>query len=95
MPVFLPRAQQAGGEIGMRWRVGIVLRFEADGGIGVDVITGCVEQYGGQVGFYRQAAARGGVGQPGGLHHVGRLFCFQNVTVVVAFVPFQLLVVVI
>lgn len=43
----------------MRWRVGIVLRFEADGGIGVDVITGCVEQYGGQVGFYRQAVARG------------------------------------
>lgn len=57
MPVFLLRTQQAGGEIGMRWRIGIVLRFEADGGVGVDVITGCVEQYGGQVGFYRQAAA--------------------------------------
>ena len=54
----------------MRWCVGIVLRFEADGGVGMDVITGCVEQYGGQVGFYRQAAARGGLGQPGGLHHV-------------------------
>ena len=45
----------------MRWCVGIVLRFEADGGVGMDVITGCVEQYGGQVGFYRQAAARGGL----------------------------------
>ena len=77
----------------MRWRVGIVLRFEADGGVGVDVITGCVEQYGGQVGFYRQAAARGGLGQPGGLHHVGRLFRFQYVTVVVTFVPFQLFMV--
>lgn len=77
----------------MRWRVGIVLRFEADSGVGVDVITGCVEQYGGQVGFYRQAAARGGLGQPGGLHHVGGLFRFQYVTVVVTFVPFQLLMV--
>ena len=77
----------------MRWRIGIVLRFETDGGVGMDVITGSVEQYGGQVGFYRQAAARGGVGQSGGLHHVGRLFRFQYVTVVVTFVPFQLLMV--
>ena len=74
----------------MRWCVGIVLRFEADGGVGMDVITGCVEQYGGQVGFYRQAAARGGLGQPGGLHHVGRLFRFQSGTVAVTLVHFRL-----
>ena len=77
----------------MRWCVGIVLRFEADGGVRMDVISGWVEQYGGQVGFYRQAAACGGLGQPGGLHHGGRLFRFQYVTVVVTFVPFQLFMV--
>ena len=89
-----PGRNRQEGKSGMRWRVGIVLRFEADGGIGVDVITGCVEQYGGRS-VLPSGCGPCGVGQPGGLHHVGRLFCFQYVTVVVAFVPFQLLVVVI